>query len=57
MAFEDRKYENEKIERYFQDFSDSNSEEFYGSGICDLPRRWSKAIDTNGEYICSINNF
>ena len=43
--------------RYFQDFFESKPEEFYASGICDLPRRWAKVIDTNGEYLYLINNF
>ena len=46
-----RKFKNEdELKRYFQEFFDSKPEEFYDSGICDLPRRWAKVIDTNREY-------
>ena len=41
----------DELKRYLQDFIDSKPEEFYASGICDLSRRWAKAIDTNEEYL------
>ena len=55
-SLEDRKFENEEELKvtYLQDFFDSRPEDFYDSGICDLPSLWTKAMDTNGEYILNL---
>ena len=53
FGLKDKKFGNEEK---LKDFFDSRSEEFYASGICYLPRRWAKVIDTNGENI-SIYDF
>ena len=51
-SLKDRKFEHEdELKWYFQVFFDSKPEEFYASGICDLPTRWVKVMDTKGEYI------
>ena len=48
----EKKFENEdELKQYLQDFFDSKPEEFYANGICNLPRRWAKVIDSTRRYI------
>ena len=50
----DRKFIEEKdLKMYLKDFFDSNSHEFYSSGIHKLAMRWQEVVNSNGAYSVS----
>jgi len=46
-SFDDFDHLKSDIETFFS----SRSSDFYAKGILELPERWSKVVDTNGEYL------
>ena len=41
----------EQLKLEINTFFDSRSPDFYAKGILELPDRWSKVIDIEGEYL------